>query len=317
MMRRLLRHGRRSADAARWDVLAGSVGVLVLLVALIAVIVYLPPLAIDSRGLSRNDWLTHVESLRATILQGLGGLALLGTLYFSARTLRLNRRGQLTERFSKAIEQLGSGTLAVRLGGIYALEQIALDSRELHWPVMEVLTAYLREHARVDASTEAATTTGKRLAADHQVIATVIGRRRREHDSHRLELSETDLRGVQWRGANLQRANLWRANLGGAYLRFVHFEGARLEGANLSDARLERAYLGQARLEGANLVSAWLGNTDLSATQGLTLEQLLLAGDLTGASLPGELAQSLELAINDPTAPAPELPPEPADGRPS
>ncbi len=144
-LRRLVRRLDRVAHGVRWSLVAGAVGVVVLVAVLLAVIVFLPPLAIDPRGLSRADWLKAVQDLRTTILQALGGLALLGTLYFSARTLRLNRRGQLTERFSKAIEQLGSGSLAVRLGGIYALEQIAVDSEELHWPVMEVLTAFLRE----------------------------------------------------------------------------------------------------------------------------------------------------------------------------
>jgi DNA-binding transcriptional ArsR family regulator len=174
-LQRFARRVRHLADGQHWGLVAGAGGLVVLIAVLLAVIVYLPPLAIDPRGLSRNDWLTHVESLRATILQGLGGLALLGTLYFSARTLRLNRRGQLTERFSKAIEQLGSETLAVRLGGIYAMEQIAVDSRELHWPVMEVLTAYLREHARVDASTEAGPTARKRLARG-EVTPTALAR---------------------------------------------------------------------------------------------------------------------------------------------
>ena len=31
--------------------------------------------------------------------------------------------------------------------GIYALERIAKESREDYWPVMEILTAYVREHA--------------------------------------------------------------------------------------------------------------------------------------------------------------------------
>jgi hypothetical protein len=294
--------------------LAGLAGALFMLAALLAVIVYLPQLAIDPRGLSRNDWLTHVESLRTTMLQGLGGLALVGTLYFSARTLRLNRRGQLTERFSKAIEQLGSESLAIRLGGIYALEQIAVDSQELHWPVMEALTAYLREHAHIGRST-AAPAVEKRLAVDHQAIATVIGRRRQEQDpdGQRLELHETELSGVQWGRAHLQRANLYRANLEGAYLRWAHLEGAGLVGTNLSNAHLERTYLREARLEGANLNSAWLGNADLSAARGLTWEQLQVVRDLSGASLPSDLPQRLDRATNDLTAPPPE-PPEPGGG---
>jgi hypothetical protein len=138
---RLGRRVRYVAGSERWVLVATAGGLVLLVAILLAMIVLVPPLVIDPRGLSRTDWLTHVESLRATILQALGGLALLGTLYFSARTLGLNRRGQLTERFSKAIEQLGSDSLAVRLGGIYALEQIAFDSAELHWSIMEVLTA--------------------------------------------------------------------------------------------------------------------------------------------------------------------------------
>jgi DDE superfamily endonuclease len=43
--------------------------------------------------------------------------------------------------------------LAIRLGGIYALEQISRDSAELHWPAMEVLTAFLRESSKGLADT--------------------------------------------------------------------------------------------------------------------------------------------------------------------
>jgi hypothetical protein len=59
----------------------------------------------------------------------------------------LNRAGQITDRFGKAVGQLGSAELDVRLGGIYALERIARDSADDHPQVMEVLTAFVRVHA--------------------------------------------------------------------------------------------------------------------------------------------------------------------------
>ena len=172
---------------------------------LLAVIVYVPQLVIDPRGLTRDQWLTHVQDLRTTILQGLGGLVVLAGAVVAALNLRLTgrqnravqeqnravlelqRRGQTTERFSKAIEQLGQQgreKLDIRIGAVYALEQIARDSAELHWPIMEVLTAYLREHAPIRAPAEAVADDSrrKRLPADHQAIATVIGRRRRLQD---------------------------------------------------------------------------------------------------------------------------------------
>jgi hypothetical protein len=63
--------------------------------------------------------------------------------------LRLTRQGQITERFTRAIDQLGSEKLEIRLGGIYALERIDKESpeRAYHSTVMEVLTAYVRENA--------------------------------------------------------------------------------------------------------------------------------------------------------------------------
>jgi len=277
-MGRLLRRVIRRADAAHWGVLVSTVGVLVLFAALVVVIVYLPPLAVDPHGLGRTDWLTHVESLRATMLQGLGGLALLGTLYFSARTLRLNRRGQLTERFSKAIEHLGSDSKAVRLGGIYALEQIALDSAELHWPVIEVLTAYLREHAAVHTDAEAsAASTDRRLPADHQAIATVIGRRRiaQDREDQRLDLRGTDLSGVRWDGAHLEGADLVGAHLEGA-----HLAGAHLAAADLREAQLEGAHLVDAHLEGASLAGAHLARALLvrAHMEGANLRRAHLEG---------------------------------------
>jgi hypothetical protein len=70
----------------------------------------------------------------------------------AALNLNLQRRGQVTDRFSKADDQLGEGTkLDVRLGAIYALEQIARDSPELHSPIVEILAAFIREHSRADS----------------------------------------------------------------------------------------------------------------------------------------------------------------------
>jgi hypothetical protein len=39
----------------------------------------------------------------------------------------------------------GKKQFETRLGGIYALERIAKDSEADHWPIMEILTAYVRK----------------------------------------------------------------------------------------------------------------------------------------------------------------------------
>jgi hypothetical protein len=94
------------------------------------------------------------KDLVLALAQILGGTALLSGLYFTWRTLQVNREGQITERFTRAIDQLGKTDekgyklLEIRLGGIYALERIAGESEEDYGPIMEILTAYVRQHSR-------------------------------------------------------------------------------------------------------------------------------------------------------------------------
>ena len=94
------------------------------------------------------------KDLVLAVAQILAGTALLSGLYFTWRTLQVNREGQITERFTRAIDQLGATDegknkkLELRLGGIYALERIAQDSLAMenspgrdYSTVMEVLSA--------------------------------------------------------------------------------------------------------------------------------------------------------------------------------
>jgi hypothetical protein len=328
-MRRLLRLLRRRAGSVRWAMVVGIAGGLLLVAVLLAVIVYVPQLAIDPRGLGRTDWLKAVQDLRTSILQGLGGLAVLAGAVVAALTLRetsrqnravleLQRRGQVTERFTRAIDQLGQrgdDKLDVRLGAIYALEQIARDSTELHWPIMEVLTAYLREHgSSTDQSFDPRFPIDQpydprfRIPSDHQAIATVIGRRRAEQDpgDQRLnlrgvDLRAADLRWAQLRGALLLESLLMRANFEGAHLEQALLMGAHLERANLQGAHLEEANLQQAFLN-----AAWMGGVHLEGT-------ISMGANLDGAVVSDADRRLLEGQVgSDPTAAPSSTPSEPA-----
>ena len=248
-----------------------------------------PPLLIEPYRLADPEKRLAAENaLRTTMAGALGGLAVLagavvGALTFretsqqNRRVLELQRRGLVTERFSRAIEHLGQEgdeKLDVRVGGIYELEQIALDSEELHWPIMEVLTAHLRAYRSHDAGTTAAGVIAT-LRPDAQAIATVIGRRRLDQDGvgRRLALQGVDLTRVVAREAEFGRADLSGVQLLEAYLPYARLEEVDLCGANLNGAILVGAYLDTADLTGANLKTA-------------TLREVLMTGaDLMGATL--------------------------------
>jgi hypothetical protein len=210
---------------------------------------------------------------RQTLAQILGGAALLVGLYFTSQTLRTTQEGQITDRFTKAIDQLGKDSLAVRLGGIYALERIARDSESDHWAVMEVLTAFVREQAPAKTlppdktSGERETKESpheRKLPSDIRAILIAIGRRTRtlgNGEIQHLDLRNTNLQGAilvdaQLQGVFLHDAHLQDADLGRAQLQLASLMYAQLQGADLYGAQLQGAILYGAQLQGANLTEA-------------------------------------------------------------
>lgn len=221
-----------------------------------------------------------------TAAQILGGVFFLGTFYIAYQNLVVSQEKYRTDLFVQAVKQLGDEKLEVQLGGIYALERIARDSEKDHGPIMEVLTAYVRENApwppkKANGAKEQPAEPGKlppgekkpedkpapevKPRADIQAILTVLGRRARiykkEGDQH-LDLRQTDLR----------RADLSQAHLEGAVLREAHLNLAMLTEAHLEGAVLEEAHLGfamliAAHLEGADLQKANLGLAQVSGHQ--------------------------------------------------
>ena len=91
-LRRLARGVARLAGGVQWGLVSGATGLLVLIAVLLALIVYVPQQAVDPRGLTRDQWLTHVQDLRTTILQGLGGLAVLAGAVVASLSLRETSR---------------------------------------------------------------------------------------------------------------------------------------------------------------------------------------------------------------------------------
>jgi hypothetical protein len=177
----------------------------------------------DSRLKLQND-------VRTTLLQGLGGLAVLVGVFFTYRQVQMSRRqlehtiesnrqqheldrqGQVTERFTRAIDQLGSAQLDIRLGGIYALERIARDSDTDRPTIRDILTAYIRQHSPWPPSQSGQYKSDWPLvqqpdlrtrAPDVQAALTVLSRIRLSVDLHEVDLRKAFLGGeyLLWLGS--------------------------------------------------------------------------------------------------------------------
>jgi hypothetical protein len=128
---------------------------LLLLVLAVLVVLLLGPaawLAMPAKHLHGKDKVDALNSTRQILLAAVGGIVLLTGAAFTARTYYMSRRGQYTDRYSRAIAQLASDKLTERLGGIYALEHVMLESERDHSTVVDVLAAFIRERAPVAES---------------------------------------------------------------------------------------------------------------------------------------------------------------------
>ena len=250
--------------------------------AVFAVFVWLGPPWLDAsrlKALTPVQRETAIDALRGRMLQLGAGVAAVTALVYTARNFNLSRESHVTDRYTKAIGQLGSDALDVRLGAIYALERIMIDSPRDHPTIVEVLAAFIGEHSRLSrtrqAELEAAEETGLITSeTDVRAAATVLGRRPRGREERGdlilsgAYLAGATLAGAYLSGANLTRANLTRANLTGANLAFVNLTradltSADLTGANLTSADLSVANLTRANLTGTNLTGANLAGVEL------------------------------------------------------
>jgi Pentapeptide repeats (8 copies) len=275
-MQAMLDPSSNQADKGLWHRWRPWLIVCLVVIATLALLalalVILPPMLVPP-GKANFAELAKAESdIRGNLVATLGVLAVLiggavGFLNFhqtqrqnrlarqqDREQLELARRGQVSERFSKAIEQLGQSgddKVDVRVGAIYSLEQIARDSpEELHGPIVDCVPPGTLASSR----TKARTTPPGGWTGDRNGRATVLGRRDVRRDTRHL-----DLTGVEVRGVILVEARFEKANLVGVRLERGALPGANLEGADLRVAHLEKAKLDGAHLEEADLRGAHLG----------------------------------------------------------
>jgi hypothetical protein len=298
------------STAKRWGLIATGVVASLLFVAACAVVLlrWAPgALAPDSDVSSERA--EEISSARSALLVMLGGLIAVATAIYTVKTFRLSRQGQITDRLTRAVDQLGNEAVDIRLGGIFALERLARESPGDHSQIMEILTGFVRERSPwVDGLPHPAAGAmppalkQPQSGADIQAAIQVIGRRNAKRDAESaawvLDLSAVDLRGAtlargNFTGAIFHEAHLEGADLSGTDLSHLEATDAHFDGADLTGARLDGSILANAHLRGAELRFAQLKRTNLRDADlrganlfSATLDMAdLWKANLTGASL--------------------------------
>ncbi|WP_158102824.1 pentapeptide repeat-containing protein [Lentzea kentuckyensis] len=271
-------------------------GVLVLL----AIIVIVPELqypALPSADVALQQAQGQLRNnARSILLQAVAGLLVVLGATATWYQVRVNRDGQITDRYSRAIEHLGSDNVDVRIGGLYVLERIANNSAEDRRFIQLTIGSFLRNQSpwpvgSPDGPEHPTPAVDRALpwlrirASDVQTALAVLSRQPKAREAPPVNLSRVDLRSAYLENGDLSQAEIRWSNLARARLRGTRLDGcdlhrtdlrlADLERVSLREASLRNAYLEGADLRGADLTDADLRGADMRA---LHLDEAVLDG---------------------------------------
>ncbi|MFI9175814.1 pentapeptide repeat-containing protein [Streptomyces lincolnensis] len=195
--------------------------------------------------------LTALAAVAALLFAGISSLQAQDELSNRRQELDIAREGQVTERFTAAVAQLGDTSPDVRLGGVYALERIMRDSPKDQRSIVGVLSAFIRTHCGRATSDRQ----GPRDTVAVAAAATAVAERRPHHDDEEL---------VNWSGCRLTDIAVE-----GAYLSFSDLSGVTIShtdlySGDLSSSDLSRAVLDDVGFDGVNFADSVLAGVDLT-----------------------------------------------------
>lgn len=241
-----------------------------------------------SPGCGPNEIAKAISDARTALLQIIVGMAGAAALYFTWQTYLLGREGRASDNFIKAIDQLGNQTVPARVGAIVGLGRLLRTATPDgdYWPLMDVLTAFLRQSVPVTD-----TPRGTKPSEDIQAAMTILARRScstvpmRIYDSP-VDLSQCDLSYLWMAGGHYEggyfgdsvfrKTDLRNASLGHANFDRTDILGAQFEGAKMQDAKVrwvkhaqetsfKDADLTRADFEGADVTGCSFQGANVSA----------------------------------------------------
>ncbi len=176
-----------------------------------------------------------------------------------------DRAKMINETFAKSVELLGNSAVAVRQGGIFALQRLSRE-RDLYRTTIRILASFVRDQSRdfrVKRDKETQDQKSSTLPVDVEAALIVI----RDRDAI--------LGAEDWKALKTKDRNRTNFDLSNSFLLNTSLDSVDFRGFNLSDCIFEGCLFDSASFQDAILSSAVFTNSDLVAV------------NLTGAKLNG------------------------------
>ncbi|EFV12472.2 pentapeptide repeat-containing protein [Segniliparus rugosus] len=236
------------------------------------------------------------------------------TIDQNRRQNQLTLQGQVADRFAKAVDQLNSPSQGVRLGAVFALQKIGLDSEDYGTNAAKILIAFVTQSSKhppacpLQAEPEVevpkpynwaygrSTTPDDIVAAvravaslSHSGVQLAVFHPPSPEPTLSVEFNDYLSRGART-GVSWDLPNCWR-DIDLSDLNAAHkgsLRGWNIWGADLSFARFEDSDLSFAILDGAKMASAQMNRAVLEGAW-------LMYAELFGAEFDGAIMRGAHL----------------------
>ena len=269
----------------------------------ILLVIILPYHLIQVTGLTPEQRIQEINQTRSTLVQLIAGVGVLLGLYFTLQSVQVSRatllstvENQLSERYAKSLELVkSSNTLEVRLGGILALERIAITSPSDRDTILSFFATLLRFASSPGSQ-------GERSQMEVEAILSALSRIMATTSSERvINLRAVHITKVNVEGVSIASADLSDAVIEDSKIMHANLCKARLPTATLRDVDLRFSNMNELMCRGTVIINSdisWSELTD-SVFIGADLRPIFVGSKLAGALMIGADLRGANLRHTD------------------
>ena len=180
-------------------------------------------------------------------------IAVIGLRLFFMR-VDIQTKQRVDERFTTAVNLLGSSETSARTGAIYSLFHLASDEKKYRKEIAQILCSHIRSKTDIRSKTKEENYQERykdRPSNEIQTTINLLFKTNGLYDKFNKELEPADLRHAFLAGADFRDAECQGADFRYAECQRAWFLSAECQGAYFSDAKCQGAYFLGAKYQGA------------------------------------------------------------------
>lgn len=206
-----------------------------------------------------------------TAFQLFSGIFFVLTFAISIITYNQTDKRDYSNRYSEGIKLLSNPNYDIRIGGMYSLEKLGIESQDYSSQISKVLCSYIqnnspniindtiRNRSKISQIIKSDTVSLYKIRNDIQIAFNVIGELKKLKFNNDIapEFFDVDIRGIDLRGLNFDNSIFYRSIINEA-----NFDYSEMENCQFVSSKLVKCEFGHAILRKSKFSNCFIDSCD-------------------------------------------------------